>query len=176
VQQIICSSCQSISCYVCRQEIKLEKPYEHFCQLPHCQHKVVENVFSLPTRRKMIDRLDAKWLKLKSSKQGLQEMTLNSRCLRRGVPERPNNTPRVFSKWQRTLDNNSIVFNKNNELNDNNDNSKLNNVLLSFINDNKPSDVLRSISNTSKTLVDKLSDVMLLNFSNIVNDNNNEPN
>jgi hypothetical protein len=37
--KIICAACGTKSCYVCRQEIKLEKPYLHFCRIPHCQHK-----------------------------------------------------------------------------------------------------------------------------------------
>jgi IBR domain, a half RING-finger domain len=36
--KIKCASCGTISCYLCRQEIKLEKPYRHFCRIAHCQH------------------------------------------------------------------------------------------------------------------------------------------
>ena len=26
-------------CYICRQELKGQNPYQHFCQVPHCDHK-----------------------------------------------------------------------------------------------------------------------------------------
>ena len=31
-------ACKTIICYVCRQEIKKEVGYKHFCQKPHCKH------------------------------------------------------------------------------------------------------------------------------------------
>ena len=37
--KITCSSCRSFVCYVCKQLLPKQKPYEHFCQKPHCNHK-----------------------------------------------------------------------------------------------------------------------------------------
>ncbi|KAL7570688.1 hypothetical protein ACA910_017812 [Epithemia clementina (nom. ined.)] len=37
--KIQCTSCQTLSCYVCRQVISKEVSYNHFCQTPHCTHK-----------------------------------------------------------------------------------------------------------------------------------------
>ena len=30
-------------CYICRQELKGQNPYGHFCQIPHCNHKTCQN-------------------------------------------------------------------------------------------------------------------------------------
>ena len=31
--------CGTKMCYICRQELKGQNPYQHFCQVPHCDHK-----------------------------------------------------------------------------------------------------------------------------------------
>ena len=36
--KIICPGCKAFSCHLCQKQISNTKPYEHFCQTPHCNH------------------------------------------------------------------------------------------------------------------------------------------
>ena len=31
-------ACGTLTCYICRKEVKKEVGYKHFCQKPHCRH------------------------------------------------------------------------------------------------------------------------------------------